>query len=143
MYLGGLPWQYCVHFQWAVHKTTIKMSAANYLVQEALRSTGLLPPRLNPTKTPEEQRLINNERARIRRQRRRDERRDAEEQGVSPPRRPHGRPRKYFTEEERAQANAKYKKTVRTNLKQRILQGLQTLNAQIARANEQTEPRSS
>ena len=119
------------------------MSAANYLVQAALRSTGLLPPRLSPIRTPEEQRLINNEWGRIQHQRRRDEIREAKEQGVSPPRRPMGRPRKYFTEEEQAQAKTKYRKTHRTNLRQRIFQGLQTLNTQIARANEPTEPRSS
>ena len=122
---------------------TIKMSEANYLVQAALRSTGFLPPRLNPTRTPEERRLIKNERDRNQHQRRRDERREAEEQGVSPPCRPMGRPRKYFTEEERVQARRKYRKTHRTNLKQRILNGLQTLNAQMARENEPTEPRSS
>ena len=119
------------------------MSEANYLVQAALLSTGLLPPRLSPIRTPEEQRLINNERGRIQHQRRRDEIREAKQQGVSPPRRPMGRPRKYFTEEERVQANAKYRKTHRTNLKQRILNGLQTLNAQMARDTEPTEPRSS
>ena len=118
------------------------MSAADYLVQAALRSTGLLPPRLSPLRTPEEQRLIKNERARNRDQRRRDEIREAQEQGISPPRRPTGRPRKYFTEEDRAQANAKYKKTILTNLRQRILQGLQTLNASMAAEIQVQELRS-